>query len=87
MYFEYPEKTGQVAVMVGDWKGVKSDLKKNKQALWEIYNVKSDPGETTNVAATHPDLVRQMESILKASHRHPHISDWEFIDGKLPVKK
>jgi arylsulfatase A-like enzyme len=87
MYFEYPEKTGQVAVMVGDWKGVKSDLKKNKQAPWEIYNVKTDPGETTNVALAHPALVRQMESILKASHRHPHISDWEFIDGKLPVKK
>jgi hypothetical protein len=30
---------------------------------------------------------QHIESILKASHRHPHISDWEFIDGKLPVKK
>ena len=28
MYFEYPEKTGQVSVMIGDWKGIKSDLKK-----------------------------------------------------------
>jgi arylsulfatase A-like enzyme len=87
MYFEYPEKTGQVSVMVGDWKGIKSDLKKNKQAPWEIYNLKTDPGETSNVALAHPALVRQMESILKANHRHPHISDWEFIDGKLPAKK
>jgi arylsulfatase A-like enzyme len=87
MYFEYPEKTGQVAVMIGDWKGVKSDLKKNKQAPWEIYNLKTDPGETSNVALAHPALVRQMEKILKENHRHPHVSDWEFIDGKLPAKK
>ena len=87
MYFEYPEKTGQVAVMIGDWKGVKSDLKKNKQAPWEIYNLKNDPQEKIDLAAQHPALVQQMESILKASHRHPHISDWEFLDGKLPVKK
>jgi arylsulfatase A-like enzyme len=86
MYFEYPEKTGQVAVMIGDWKGVKSDIKKNKQAPWEIYNLKSDPQETTNVAAQYPALVAQMEKIIKDNHRHPHVSDWEFIDGKVPVK-
>ena len=87
MYFEYPEKTGQVAVMIGDWKGVKSDIKKNKQAPWEIYNLKTDPYETTNVAAQYPALAVQMEKILKDNHRHPHVSDWEFIDGKLPAKK
>jgi hypothetical protein len=39
------------------------------------------------VALAHPALVQQMEKILKENHRHPHVSDWEFIDGKLPVKK
>ena len=87
LYFEYPEKTGQVAVMIGDWKGVKSDIKKNKQAPWEIFNLKTDPYETTNVAAQNPALAAQMEKILKNNHRHPHVSDWEFIDGKLPAKK
>jgi arylsulfatase A-like enzyme len=87
LYFEYPEKTGQVAVMIGDWKGVKSDIRKNKQAPWEIFNLKTDPQEKFDVAAEHPALAAQMEKIVKANHRHPHISDWEFIDGKLPVKK
>ena len=87
MYFEYPEKTGQVSVMIGDWKGIKSDLKKNKQAPWEIYNLKNDPQEKTDVAAQYPALAAQMEKIVKANHRHPHISDWEFMDGKLPIKK
>ena len=86
LYFEYPEKSGQVAVMIGDWKGIKSDIKKNKQAPWEIFNLKNDPQEKTDLAAQHPSLVVQMEKILKDNHRHPHISDWEFMDGKLPSK-
>jgi arylsulfatase A-like enzyme len=42
LYFEFPEKGGQVAVRFGDWKGVKSNMKKNKNASWEIYNLKTD---------------------------------------------
>jgi hypothetical protein len=30
----------------------------------ELYDVAADVGETKNVAGTHPDIVRNMESIL-----------------------
>jgi arylsulfatase A-like enzyme len=87
LYFEFPEKGGQVAVRMGDWKGVKSNMRKNKQAPWEIYNLLTDEKETTDVAGQHPDLAEKFEAILKKEHQSSHIKDWEFIDPKFSDKE
>ena len=49
---------------MGDWKGVKSNLKKNPEAKWELYNLIRDPRETDNVATQHPDLLKKLEKIF-----------------------
>jgi len=83
LYFEFPEKGGQVAIRMGDWKGVKSNMKKNKNAPWEIYNLSKDVNETNDVATSHPELAAQFEAILKKEHSPACIRDWEFIDPKF----
>ena len=35
---------------------------KNGQKNWELYEVKSDPGESRNIAAEQPQIVRRMEA-------------------------
>jgi arylsulfatase A-like enzyme len=85
LYFEYPEKGGQVAIRMGDWKGVRTDVRKNPKADWQIFNLKTDRNETTDVAKKHPDLVKQFDAIQKREHQHPHIKEWEFIDPKFIV--
>ncbi|WP_414000249.1 arylsulfatase [Flavobacterium sp. W1B] len=87
IYFEFPEKGGQVAIRMGDWKGVKSKMKKNKNAPWEIYNLRTDVNETTDLASQHPELAKKFEEILKAEHQPTHINDWEFINPKVAVKE
>lgn len=87
LYFEFPEKGGQVAVRLGNWKGVKSNMKKNKNAPWEIYNLLTDEKETTDVASQHPELAKRFEEILKKEHQPSHIKDWEFIDPKFSGKE
>jgi arylsulfatase A len=87
LYFEFPEKGGQVAVRFGDWKGVKSNMKKNKNASWEIYNLKTDEKETTDVASENPELAKKFEAILKKEHQPSHIRDWEFIAPKFSEKE
>ena len=82
IYFEYPEKRGQIALRRGDWKGVKIDMKTNPNAKWELYNLKNDPTESTNLASQYPEKVQQLDSLQKLAHRHPHIREWEFIDPK-----
>lgn len=86
LYFEYPENGGQVAVRIGDWKGVKTNWKKEPRGKWQIYNLKSDPKETTDLAAMQPSLVKRMEMILQQEHQCAHIREWEFIDPKFESK-
>lgn len=45
LYFEFPERSGQVAIIMDQWKAVRSNLKKDKNAPWELYNLSIDPTE------------------------------------------
>lgn len=83
IYFEFPEKGGQVAIRMGKWKAVKSNMKKNSNAAWEIYDLLSDRNETTDVAEKHPELVIQFEAIMHREHQQATIKEWEFIQSKL----
>lgn len=83
LYFEFPEKSGQVAVRIGNFKGVKSQLKKNKQAPWELFDLANDLSESHDIAKNHPEILKQMDEIVKNQHRPSHIKEWEFIDPKF----
>lgn len=87
LYFEFPEKGGQVAIRRGDWKGVKSNLNKNKDAPWEIFNLKDDPNETNDLAAQNSQLAKKFDAIIKKEHQRTHLRDWEFIDKRFAEKK
>lgn len=83
IYFEYPEKRGQIALRMGDWKGVKINMKTTPNAKWELYDLKNDPSESTDLASKYPEKIQQLDSLQKLAHRHPHIREWEFIDPKF----
>ena len=83
VYFEYPEKGGQVALRMGNWKGVKTGLKKNKNAPWQLFDLKKDPKETIDLANENPRLLKTLDSLVLLAHRHPHIREWEIIDSKI----
>ena len=83
IYFEYPEKRGQIALRMGDWKGVKVEMKVNSEADWELYNLKEDPQEQKNLALQHPEIVLKIDSLQRIAHRPAHIREWEFINPKF----
>ncbi|QEC54203.1 arylsulfatase [Anseongella ginsenosidimutans] len=86
LYFEYHARGGQLAVRMGDWKGVK--VKQQQHAAenpWMIFNLRTDPGETTNLAARHPELARKFDAIVKDEHRPAHIREWEFLNPKFAL--
>jgi arylsulfatase len=58
VYFEHETAC---AVRTGDWKLVspKSSIAPYTPK-WELYNLKKDRGETTNLADKHPDLVKRL---------------------------
>ncbi len=88
IYWEYPEKGGQLAIRIGDWKGVKVQINKKgyKGAQWMLFNLKDDRNETRNLAAHHPEMLKRFDEIVKKEHQPSHIKEWEFIDPKFLVK-
>ena len=86
LYFEFPEKTGQVAIRFNDFKAVKSNLKKDKNAPWELYDMRSDEKESENVAAWHPEIIEKLDAIVAREHEQATVKEWEFIDPKFELK-
>ncbi len=83
LYWEYPEKGGQLAIRMGNWKGIKTEVRKNRKGPWELYDLSKDESETTNVAAQHPELVREFDEIVEREHVPSHIKEWEFVSPKF----
>jgi len=83
LYFEFPEKGGQVAIRMGKWKGVKSKMKNNRNSPWEVYDLEMDAMESTDISAQHPGLIKKFEEIMIQEHQPSHIREWEFIDPKI----
>lgn len=62
LYWEFHE-TDQIGVRMGDWKLL---VKKGTPYLYDLSN---DVHEDHNIAAAHPDIVKQMKEIIKREHR------------------
>ena len=65
LYWESPAKQGAQAVRMGDWKGVRLNVKRNPSAKVQLFNLKSDPAESRDVAAEHPDVVQRIERLMR----------------------
>ena len=66
LYWEF-EETDQVAVRMGNWKMV------SKGGVPHLYNLATDLHEDNDLAAEHPDIVRQMVEIAHREHTDsPH---------------
>lgn len=78
LYWEFHERGFQQAARSGDWKIVAPEPGKPM----ELYNLKSDPGETNNVAEANPLLVAQLAEKLKQAR-----SDSEQWPVKPPQKR
>ena len=76
LYWEFHERGFDQAVRMGDWKGVRNGL----EAPLQVYDLKTDIGETKDVAAANPEVVAKLEAWLK-SERTPS-DKWVPKKGK-----
>jgi arylsulfatase A-like enzyme len=63
LYWEFFERGFDQAIRVGDWKGVRNGL----DAPLQLYNLKTDVGENSNVAEKKADVVARLEAMMKAA--------------------
>jgi arylsulfatase A-like enzyme len=64
LYWEFHEGGFSQAVRLGDWKGVR---RKTRTAPIELYDIVKDPGEATDLAAAHRDLVQRIATIMQTA--------------------
>jgi len=70
LYWEFYEQGGKQAVLMGDWKGIRLDAKKDPDGPIALYNLAEDLGEETDVATQNPKIVKQIEKLME-SNTHP----------------
>ncbi|MFT5122503.1 MAG: arylsulfatase A [Kiritimatiellia bacterium] len=59
------EEAGTLALRKGDWKYIRGGKGKRAPAKGELYNLKDDQGEQSNVIAQHPEMAKELETMLK----------------------
>ncbi len=87
LYRESPGYGGQQSVRVGDWKAIRLNLnlgpnsKAQGTSEIELYNLATDPSETTNVADQNPEVVRKLRSIMEKQHIKSDLFPLRAIDA------
>jgi arylsulfatase A-like enzyme len=82
LYWEFSAKGGRFAIRKGNWKAVRYNAIKKPDSILELYDLSTDPGETTNLAAQHPELVSELDALIKQSRTPSPNPEWNFEDLK-----
>ncbi len=84
LYWEFHELDGRVAIRKGNWKGVRYRMAVDPNSPLELYDLTQDPSEKNNVAAGHPEVVRELDALLKSARTVSPIETFNF--PKAPLK-
>ena len=84
LYWEFSSYTGQQAVRMGKWKGIRKGITEGNLDI-ELYDLSADIQEQNNVAAENGQIVSRIASIMKEARTVPHIE--KFKMGALGDQK
>jgi len=80
LYWEFAAYRGQQAVRWGQWKGVRQKMFQGNWAI-ELYDLQDDPGESNDVAAAHPDVVKKIEQLMRSERTISTAFPFPQLDG------
>lgn len=75
------ERAGNKAVRKGKWKLVSTFPQKN----WELYNIETDRGETTDVAKQYPDVVKELQADYIVWAKKNNVEDYAKLKPAIPM--
>lgn len=78
-YWEFPEYGGQVAIRMGNWKGIAREIKERNEIRFELYDLETDTLEHRDLAPLHPEIIEAFHRIVRAEHVQPEIEKFRMI--------
>jgi len=78
LYWEFHAQGASQAVRMGRWKGIRMEVAKRPDAPIELYDLEGDERETTDVAASHPEIVRRIQELMRSSRTPAALPKWNF---------
>ena len=64
IYYEFFEFGGKQSIMTPDgWKLVRLEVSDPSKTYEELYNIYTDPAETSNVIKQYPDVAKKLKRI------------------------
>ncbi|TVP96795.1 MAG: N-acetylgalactosamine 6-sulfate sulfatase (GALNS) [Planctomycetaceae bacterium] len=72
----YWEGNGWIAIRQNNWRAVKP----NKSTTWELYDLSVDPGETTDLAASHPEVLARLRALAESAHQPAREGTFTSLD-------
>jgi arylsulfatase A len=80
-YWEFHESGGRQGVLLGNWKGIRLNVSTITDPPIELYDLKTDIGEKQDIATKHPDIVKQIDAIMKEAHQAN--KDWPLLLSEI----
>lgn len=77
LYWEFPEYGGQQAVLIGNYKALRKGMHKGNEAF-DLFDLGNDPGETKDISAEHPEIMKLVEEIIRKEHRVSQNPRWRY---------
>lgn len=72
LYWEFSSSGGLQAVRKDPWKAIRNKLDKNDLTI-QLYNLDQDLREQQDVAAQYPEVVKEMEYIMRTARTTPSL--------------
>ena len=83
LYWEFHELGGRQALRRGDWKLVSYNVFNAGKTTLELYNIADDPGEQSDVANAHPEIVQELVTLMQQARTESEIFPFEAkISGR-----
>ena len=67
IYWEFPSYGGQQAARMGDFKALRTDIKKGNDKI-ELYNLSEDIREQTDISSENPEIIKKFNDIFIKEH-------------------
>jgi arylsulfatase A len=84
MMWDFHNYGGIIAIREGKWKAIRRNLNLPKKPMepWELYDLEADQAEITDLAATHPEIVKRLEKNWLATRKIEPDFPMPKVDGK-----